>query len=160
MATCPCCHQTVAFDRLLVDLTSNLVSRGDRTVRVNRRTAEFIHLLSQAAPDEVRTPVLIARLYGVNEPAQPEKGLHAYALFARRALKRLNAGVIAVYGVGYHLVLHDMPARACRPTRVPDATADAIRNDGRSLRTLAKVHGISHQTVWRIKHDAFYGFRQ
>lgn len=102
MKHCPTCGARVPEKKLAVDLVRNEVTFGKTARTINRRTAEFVHLLVQAQT-EVGYDRLISRMWGVREPGAPLKTLQVYASLARKALRPLGFTVKSCYGHGYRI---------------------------------------------------------
>lgn len=107
VAICPCCHQTVAPDTLLVSADANSASRGGLAVKLTPQEARVLCALHEASPSASHRDALICALYGYSdEPEDPMVVLRPIITRLRRKLEPLGVRIDAVINLGYRLDVH------------------------------------------------------
>jgi DNA-binding response OmpR family regulator len=109
---CPCCGSAVQAPAI-VDLNSNTVAVGGKSVRVRPQCAELVHVLVEAYPAGVAYERIFMRLHGAaNEPNDPKNSLSAQLVYLRRLLKHLGVKIISDWGFGLRLEYNHSVDRA------------------------------------------------
>jgi DNA-binding winged helix-turn-helix (wHTH) protein len=150
-ATCPCCGQAVAPERVLVDLETNSLCRFGRTLRLEPAQAEILHLLAEATPRTLRDDALFIGLWGSADwPSAPDRTVSVLISRMRQACARLGIGIERVRSVGYRLQCHPAAIYTCSaPRRAPewsDADFDRLKamyERGDPIRDIAAALGRS-----------------
>jgi DNA-binding response OmpR family regulator len=93
--SCPCCGQTAAVKRPLVDLTSNTVS-WNGSLKVAPQEAEFLHILSKSFGRPARHEAVVAGLYGGGD--SPLDTRHRVRRISSNLRKRLPAIGLTIKG--------------------------------------------------------------
>ncbi len=87
-----------------VNLNTNTIKRGRRSVKVWPRVAELAALLLKKRGEVVRYTDLIYGIWGLgHEPENVDKCLQTHAVYLRRACRDLGVLLRTYRGIGYRL---------------------------------------------------------
>lgn len=100
--TCPCCGSNVVLDRLLVDLNTNTVSFGGKTVKARPRVVEMLSAMLDAHPRIASLDYLRASVW-TNEEYVPARSIRTQVWHARQVTENLGWRVALVWKRGYRL---------------------------------------------------------
>lgn len=88
----------------VVDLNTNTISLGDEAVQLTAGQAEFLAVLSMAAPEIMAFERLIAGIWGAKEgPDDPQAVLRVQACRLRPKLAPLGLTIVSSHGKGVAL---------------------------------------------------------
>jgi DNA-binding response OmpR family regulator len=106
-AVCPCCGS--ATDRpFIVDLATNTVVVGARSVRLTPQRTELLWLLAEAYPGAVSSDTALRRLYGLrDEPKHPDKTIQVQIHHLRKQIALLGLRIKTNFNRGYALAFND-----------------------------------------------------
>lgn len=89
---------------IAVDLNTNTIRRGRRSVKVWPRVAELADLLLAKRGKVVRYTDLIYGIWGMGaEPPNADKCLQTHAVYLRRACRQLGGSLRTYRGIGYRM---------------------------------------------------------
>lgn len=100
--TCPCCHQPVESEDLIVSLDDNRVARGEVIVALSPMETVIAHTLFRRYPGTVTRENMFDACHGANPPDN-DNSIKVHVSHLRKSLRLVGVGVQAVYGVGYRL---------------------------------------------------------
>jgi DNA-binding response OmpR family regulator len=105
-ALCPCCKQPfTAAPGLHIDLNTNTLYAGDKSVRVSPREAEFLEVLINQDGQLVPMERIMARVFGTATDAPDRPNLVAvYLCRLRPVVEKLGYRIENVFRVGYRVV--------------------------------------------------------
>jgi DNA-binding winged helix-turn-helix (wHTH) protein len=106
---CPCCGAASAAE-ILVSLDTNQISVDGHMIKVAPQRAEIAHVLAAAYPRAVERDTMIAKIWGVNEPSNPEQVLQTQVCYLRANLQEIGWTVISRVGT-YRIQKIDGPHR-------------------------------------------------
>lgn len=106
VAICPCCHQTVAANDLLVSVDANRATRAEKSVHLTTHEAKVLYELKASAPKASSHERLAIAIYGYNDGPQ-DVSRAIYVLISRLRTKVWNLGVriTSIPEVGYRIEL-------------------------------------------------------
>ncbi|MBQ7850019.1 MAG: response regulator transcription factor [Clostridia bacterium] len=94
----------LSFGNTSLDLLSNMLTCGERRIRLSAREFDVMRLLLQSGDRNMSKEALLARVWGYESNAV-ENHVEVYVTFLRRKLARIGSNVliVAVRRLGYHL---------------------------------------------------------
>lgn len=92
------------FGNTILDLSAEIVSCGEKSLRLSAKEFDVLRLLMQAGKGNIPKETILARVWGYDSNAV-ENHVEVYIGFLRKKLKSIgsNIRIIAVRRVGYHL---------------------------------------------------------
>jgi DNA-binding response OmpR family regulator len=109
MPCCSTCGQELPEKRLLIDLNSNHIILGGRTVKLRPLDAEVLKVLQDAAPRFVTPRQIEDRVLGLESEERCAQWLRVRISLLRKRLTGLPLSIINRHGVGYCLKEHKGP---------------------------------------------------
>ena len=110
---CPTCGQQIAPLQLLLSLETNMVTRLGRTARLSPQQAEILHVLLARQPRTVSAADICVSIYGSTDgPYDEAQVVRSQMANLRRHLAPLSVRIETTLGVGYRLVLDELPCSA------------------------------------------------
>lgn len=94
----------LTFGNTSLDLLSNMLTCGQRKIRLSAREFDVMRLLLQSGDRNMSKEALLARVWGYESNAV-ENHVEVYVTFLRRKLARIGSNVLIVAArrLGYHL---------------------------------------------------------
>lgn len=102
---CPCCGAAMNVVKPRVDLNSNTLMSGNKTVALEPKEALLMDLLLRRAPGTVTRDSLIMYAWPDGEPEVAETGLKVRLCYLRKKAELLGVKIVNVHSVGYRVVL-------------------------------------------------------
>lgn len=94
----------LTFGNTSLDLLTNMLSCGERKIRLSAREFDVMRLLMQSGERNMSKEALLSRVWGLESNAV-ENHVEVYATFLRRKLARIGSNILIVAArrLGYHL---------------------------------------------------------
>ncbi len=108
MSCCSTCGQDLPKTRLLIDLNSNHISLGGRTVRLRPRDAEVLKVLQDASPRFVTPQHIEDRVLGLEAEERCSEWVRVRISMLRKKLRGFPLAIQNRHGIGYRL--HEAPS--------------------------------------------------
>jgi DNA-binding response OmpR family regulator len=103
MSCCSTCGQDLPKTRLLIDLNSNHISLGGRTVRLRPRDAEVLKVLQEASPRFVTPRHIEDRVLGLEADERCAEWVRVRISMLRKKLRGFPLAIQNRHGIGYRL---------------------------------------------------------
>ena len=106
VAICPCCHQPVVGNALLVSMDAGTAQRGDTRISLMPQEVRILHELKEAYPSAAKHADLAWSLYGYSNDVEDVGRCIAVVIHRlRKRVRLLNIEIVSVRLVGYRLEL-------------------------------------------------------
>ncbi len=94
----------LSFGNTSLDLSSGILSSGDKRVRLSAKEFDVMRYLLQAQDRNISKEVILARVWGYDSNAV-ENHVEVYVGFLRKKLKSINSSIriVSIRRLGYHL---------------------------------------------------------
>lgn len=101
---CPCCGAAISAAKPFVDLNTNRLVYGNKSVHLGKIEAAIVDKLCRRAPGTVDRDSIILHTW-TDEPEDAHAVLKSTMNRIRRKLDLIGVTIESVYGVGYRVVL-------------------------------------------------------
>lgn len=101
---CPCCGAAMDLKKPRVDLNTNRLMFGNKTVELEPKEAFLAEILTRRSPGTVTRDELIMHAWPDGEPEVAETGLKVRLCYLRRKAALLGIKIVNVHSVGYRVV--------------------------------------------------------
>jgi DNA-binding response OmpR family regulator len=104
MTLCPCCGSRCESRLPIVDLNTNIVSFGERTIRAHPRAIEILYAMERKHPGTTSLDDLRYMVWTGDEYVS-DNNIRTWVWHARNAAESVGFQITTVHGVGYRLGL-------------------------------------------------------
>jgi DNA-binding response OmpR family regulator len=99
--TCPCCGAALKPSDILVDLNTNTITYGGRSVKVSSQVAEYAYIIWRASPGTATQTDFEIGVYGIEDLKNPVDYTKVIVTNLRRSVSHLGLDVENVTKRGY-----------------------------------------------------------